>query len=195
VSTEVIYSVIFAVILLGERVGVRLEVGTALVFVGALIIEGRRSAGKRSGNFLFGYETAIIAGFLFGVAPILIRYGLDAFPYYLPALFITFTSATVFYSVTVRPKAVVTRLYKSMNGVIAAFLVIGILTITTQLLIFTSLLYAPVVFFAPMLSTYPLFTIIFTRIRAKQHEVFGLRTLLSALLVVAGAMLVSLAAV
>ncbi|MCL5068855.1 MAG: DMT family transporter, partial [Thaumarchaeota archaeon] len=81
VSTEVIYSVIFAVILLGERVGVRLEVGTALVFVGALIIEGRRSAGKRSGNFLFGYETAIIAGFLFGVAPILIRYGLDAFPY------------------------------------------------------------------------------------------------------------------
>lgn len=195
ISTEVIYSVVFAVILLGERVGIVLEVGTALVFVGALLIEGRRSAGRRSGNAMLGYETSIAAAFLFGLTPILISYGLGPFPHFLPALFVTFSSATIFFSFTIRPKSMLAEVYKNVDRVFVPFIVISFLTIASQFFIFNSLLYAPVVFYAPILSTYPLFTVLFTRIQVRHIEVFGARTLLSALLVVVGAMLVSLASV
>ncbi len=195
ISTEVIYSITFAVIILGEKVGILLGLGTALVVVGALLIEGRRSAGKRSGNLGRGYESSIIAAILFGLTPIFIRYGLGSFPYFLPALFATFSSATLFYTLTVKPKNVVTQVYRNIDVVIVPFIIIGLLTIVTQLFIFTSLLYAPVVYYAPILSSYPLFTVIFTRIQVKHIEVFGPRTLLSAILVVVGAILVSIASV
>ena len=193
ISTEVIYSVIFAVIILGEKVGVLLGLGTTLVVLGALLIEGRRSAGKRSGNLVRGYESSIVAAILFGLTPIFIRYGLASFPHFLPALFVTFSSATIFYTLTVKQRSVLLQVYRNIDVVIVPFMIIGILTIATQLFIFTSLLYAPVVYYAPILSTYPQFTVIFTRIQVKHIEVFGPRTLLSAILVVAGAVLVSIA--
>lgn len=195
VSTEVIYSVILAVVFLGESLQLILGVGTALVFAGAVLIEAKKSALKRSGNMALGYETALIAGFVFGATPILIKYGLNIFSYYIPVLFVSFAAAALFLTITGRPKTMIEELRMTPRSALFSFIAMGVLTASTQLCTFSSLKYAPVVFFAPMLSTYPLLTVVFTKIHAEKLEVFGARTLLSAAMVVLGATLVSLASV
>jgi len=58
-SVQIIYSILFAVLLLKEDVSVGTVLGSSLILIGVLLIEGVPNAIKRGGNAKWGYIAAL----------------------------------------------------------------------------------------------------------------------------------------
>jgi drug/metabolite transporter (DMT)-like permease len=193
ISTQIIYSVILAIILLGETVTPELVVGAAMILGGSLLLEARASATKRGGTLRKGYIAAITTSLLFGISPLLIKWGLGMYDYYFGATFVAYAAAFLFYLLSrSTPKLVVSMkalptyalIYYVIGGCLAAF---------GQLFRFSALTFAPVVIVIPILAAHPIFTILLTRGLARDYEVFHVRTIAAIFIVVVGTILVSLA--
>ena len=194
-ATEGLYSMVLAVLFLGESVSLILALGAALILFAIFLTEASSSASLRAGSARLGYLTALLAAVCYGVRQVLVSYGLSIFPFFLFSLLIAYTTGLLFHVIIERPGRVVSQLRGTPRATFTAFTVMGVLTILTQMMSFSSLELAPVVFFAPLFSCYPIFTVLLTRIRASGYEVFGRRTFLSVSMVVVGAVLVSVASI
>ncbi len=194
-ATEGLYSMILAVLFLGESVSLVLGVGAALILFAIFLTEAGSSASLRAGSARLGYTTAMLAAMCYGVRQVLVSYGLSLFPFFLFSLLIAYCSGLFFHVVIERPQRIAEQLRNTPRSTFTAFIVMGVLTVITQMMSFSSLQLAPVVFFAPLFSSYPIFTVLLTRLRASGYDVFGPRTIISVSMVVVGAVLVSIASV
>ena len=193
-SSQVLYSIGFAIALLGESVNVELLAGAGLILAGVLVLERRSGALRRGGNAKKGYTAALLAALIFGLTPILIRYGNSIFQYFIVATFIAYVAATIIFSLTVPPRAIAADLRGMPRSILGSYIVAGIFAASAQLSRFGALSFSPVVLVAPLLAAHPIFTMLFTRKLAKEFEAFNPRLVLSILFVVLGALLVSYSA-
>src|SRR5487761_117982 len=191
ISTQVIYSLLFAVAILGETVNLDLMAGVGLILFGVLTLERGSGAARRGGNTKIGYLAALTTAVIYGLTPILIRYGNSIFHYFITATFIAYVGAIIAFSLFIRPTSIVSGFKVIPRSVSISYVVAGGFAATAQLCRFGALTFSPVVIVAPILSAHPIFTILFTRKLAKEYEVFGVRLILSIALVIAGALLVS----
>lgn len=191
-STQALYSLLLAVLLLQEALNVGIIAGTVLILLGIAFAEGKLSATKRGGVARFGYAAALGAGLIFGISPIVIKSGLQIFHYYAAATLISFTAAFLVYGMRMTPRRFATGLRKTAKKSVISFVVMGVFGITAQLMRYAALTLAPVVVVAPMLTLHPVFTIMLTRTLSKKTEVFTPRMVFSILITVAGAILVAL---
>ncbi len=192
ISTQIVYSVLFAVLLLGEKANDGIILGAGLIMGGIVLLEGTIGAGKRGGNAKIGYIAGLGTGVIFGLTPVLIKYGLTLFKYFLTATFLAFASGLIFYALVIPPRRVKSGMKLLSRSAISYYIAAGIFGVGAQLTRFFALSIAPLVIVAPILASHPIFTIVLTRKVAREFELFSLRTVSAIVIVVLGAVLVSL---
>jgi len=193
ISTQIVYSVLFAFLLLGESVNLEIIAGTALILGGDFLLEAKTSATKRGGSVRKGYVAAILTSVLFGFSPLLIKAGLGLFDYYNSATFLAYVAALVFYVITRNSGKIILGVKNLPRYALIYYLIAGSLAAIGQLFRFSALTFAPVVIVIPILASHPIFTVMMTRGLARDYEVFHLRTVSAIIVVVAGAILVGIA--
>ena len=191
-SSSVLYSLVFSVLFLHEVVTVAIGVGTALILLGVIVLEIRASALKRGGKYSIGYLAAILTAAIFGLTPVLISFGLSIYDYYLAAIFIAYSTAAIIYTLTSNSPKMIGEIIKTPNSVLIFYLASSIFASGAQIFRFAALSFAPVVLIVPILSTNPIFSILLTRVVAKDVEVFTPRTILSMIVVVSGSAVVTI---
>lgn len=192
ISTQIVYSSLLAIALLGESVNIGIALGTMLILLGILLLEVRSSAAKRGGNLKLGYAAALVTSVIFGVSPLLIKVGFSTFSFYASSTFIAYAAALIFSALTNSPVKIFSGLRGIPRYALVYYLIAGVLAAVGQLFRFAALTYAPVVVVIPILASHPVFTVMMTRKLAKDYEVFRPRTVGAILLVVAGTILVAL---
>lgn len=192
-ASEGLYSIIFAIIFLQERMTLVLGIGAALILSAIFLVEVKGSASVREGSARFGYIASISSAIFFGVRQILVSYGLSLFPYFVLSMLIAYSSGLLAHVILEKPSTIAGQLRKIPSRAIRMFIIIGVIIVLTQFFVYGSLEISQVVYFAPIFSTYPVFTILVTRLTlSDKYEVLGPRTVLSVIMVVAGAILVSI---
>ena len=191
-STSVLYSFILSVLFLHEILTYVLVIGTIFILVGVFILEIRSGALIRKGKYRAGLVAAITTAAIFGITPVVISFGLSIYDYYLAAVFISYAVATIIYTLTANTPTIVKSMVKTPSTGLIFFIISGFFASGAQLFRFAALSVAPVVFIVPILSTNPIFTILLTRLVAREFEVFTLRTIISMVLVVIGSALVTI---
>ena len=196
VASEGLYSIILAIVFLQERLTAILGIGAALILIAIFLVEVKGSASVREGSAKLGYIAGISSAVFFGTRQVLVSYGLSLFPHFILSIVIAYSSGLLAHVIIERPTRIAGQLRKIPSQAIRVFIIIGVLTVLTQFLTFSSLGISQVVFFAPIFSTYPVFTILLSRLTlGGKYEVLGPRTILSVVMVVTGAVLVSLSSI
>ena len=191
ISSQVLYSLLFAVLLLNEKMTLSIAGGAGLILIGILVLERRAGALKRRGNLTIGIVAALLTGSVYGLTPILIKYGLSIYHFFVAATFVAYACSFAVYVVSTNPVKMVGEIKALPRLDFAYFCIAGLFSISAQLLRFGALSFAPVVLVAPILSTHPIFTVLLTRKLAREFESFQTRILFSIALVVLGSFLVS----
>jgi DME family drug/metabolite transporter len=193
-TTQALYSLVLAFLLLNETLNTGIVVGTLLIVFGILFMEGRLSAAKRGGVAKFGYIAALSAGLIFGITPVVIKAGLTSFHYYAAATLISFSAALLAYTLWVTPRRFAASVKKVPRSSMISYLVMGMFGISAQLMRYASLSMLPVVIVAPILATHPVFTVLLTSRLSKEKELFNARTITSILIAASGAVIVGYSA-
>ena len=189
--TSVLYSFAFSVIFLHEKLGLATLVGGILIILGGIMMEAKTSAAKRKGIVKIGITTALLASLIRGITPVLIKFGLGIFPYFLSASLIAYIAAFFFTSTWTRPGRAIAAM-KSMGSNSRWLIIIaGLSASIANLFRFGALFYSPVVVVVPIVATSPVFTIFMTRMVAGGVELLNIRTITSIALVVIGGVVVA----
>ncbi|MHB8566172.1 MAG: EamA family transporter [Nitrososphaerales archaeon] len=192
ISTQIIYSVLFAIILLGETVNFEIVAGAAMILAGGFLLEAKSSAAKRGGNLRKGYIAAILTSVLFGFSPLLIKAGLASYDYFTAATFVAYATALIFYTLTRNAGRIIGQAVSLPRYALVFYLISGSLAAMGQLFRFSALSFAPVVIVIPILAAHPIFTVMMTRGLARDYEVFHARTISAIIIVVIGTIIVAL---
>jgi drug/metabolite transporter (DMT)-like permease len=194
ISTQIIYSLVFAILILNESMTLAIVAGSALILMGLLVLDVRSGANRRKGSVRVGIVAAMLTGLVYGFTPILIRIGLLAYHFFLDATFLAYVSAMIIFLFTTNANSMFSEIKALPKFALAYYIVAGVFAASAQLLRFWALNVAPVVTVAPILASSPIFTLIMTRTIAHEIEVFEPRILISIFLVVIGTVSVSLGA-
>ncbi|MHB2035898.1 MAG: EamA family transporter [Nitrososphaerales archaeon] len=194
IASQILYSLIFAIVLLGETINLETGIGILSIVAGVLILEFKSSAIKRGGKIKIGIIGGVLAGLVFGFTPILIKVGLGLFHYYVASTFIAYAAAVVFYAIIVPPKKIIAETRALPKYAIVSYILAGAAGAGAQLFRFGALSLTPVVIVVPILSAHPIFTFLMTHRLAKEFEVFHSRTIIAIVLIVAGTIIVSYSA-
>ena len=192
VSTQILYSLIFAVLLLNEKMTPPIGIGSAMILFGLLILDLRAGANKRKGTMKIGIVTALLTGLVYGLTPILIRSGLSVYHFYFAATFVAYVAAMAVFLISTNPIKMGSEIRGLPRAALSSYVIAGVFAASAQLFRFWTLNITPVVIVAPILAAAPLFTLIFTRRLARELEVFQPRLILSIALIVVGTIAVSL---
>ncbi|MCL5067172.1 MAG: DMT family transporter, partial [Thaumarchaeota archaeon] len=189
--TQVLYSFIFAVVLIGETLTVETAAGAALIILGALIIEGRPTAKPRGGTLKIGIISILLGSIVRGFAPVLIKVGLVHYPFSVSATLISYLGAMLFNAALIAPGKAISAVKALPRNALLSVTAAGVFVVVAQLLRFAALDFASVILVAPMTAMEPIFTVLISQVVAKEFEVIHKRTVLSIIFVVLGGMIVS----
>ena len=189
--TSILYSFAFAVIFLHEGLGVATLVGGVLIILGGVLMEAKSSAEKRKGIAKIGIITALLAALIRGITPIIVKFGLHIFPYFLSASLIAYVTAFAFTSVWTSPRRAMSAMRNMSSNSRWLIILAGLAASVGNLFRFGALFYTSVVVAVPIVSTSPVFTILLTKMTAEGVELLNFRTVTSIALVVMGGVLVA----
>jgi len=189
--TAVLFSLVFAVLLLHERLGLDTLFGGILIVVGSFLVEGRLSSSVRRGSFKVGVASALLSSLVFAFVLILIKAGLSTSYPFVSATLISAVAALGFNSFVYNPKRLqsdIKTIPKSgLFSIVSAAVLIGL----AQVLRYGAFSYTNVVVVSPLIGTSPVLVVVLTRIFAKSYEVAHWKTALSVVFVVLGAAIIS----
>ena len=190
--TNILFSVLFGVVLLREDVTVLLISGALLIMAGATLV----SLGKEGGSHRFpvrGVVFALGAALSMAASATLIRPAMQEFPHIFAATFVSFIASFVTMAVFVAfNRNYRTQMIEQAHKTI--FLLLGVTAsmLVGHLLRFAALNYSPVSVVQPLQGTIAVFVLLLSWLINRRIDVFGWRVLVAIALVAAGAFLVSL---
>ncbi len=193
VATQVLYSLVFAVVLFRESVNLGIGIGVAFIVIGVAVMSRGSGQIKRVGNRKIGYSATLLGAAIFGFTPILIKTGLQTFNYPIPANTMAYAAACASYVFLVTPRRFTSNIRGMPKASLFLITIAGVFGVFSQLFRFAALSLAPVVIVVPIIASQPIYTLFFTRIIARDIEVFSARIILSIFLVILGSVLVSVA--
>ncbi|MFH1181788.1 MAG: EamA family transporter [Candidatus Woesearchaeota archaeon] len=180
-STMSLFTAIFAMLILGERPGLPVLLGTLLIMAGVSLVMWEHKSALQKKYLLFPLLAAIIYGFV----NIIQKSGLNITQNGIAGATVAVTSALfgllVFTSATGKLKALM-KLGKARNYFIAA----GLINTIGFLLNFVALQKGSVTTIAPLVGTQPLFATLFTYLFLKDIDKVTWNVVLGAILAVAG---------
>jgi drug/metabolite transporter (DMT)-like permease len=189
--TSVLYSFAFAVIFLHEGLSFDTLIGGIMIILGGILMEAKSSAAKRKGIAKIGIATALLAALIRGITPVVVKFGLHIFPYFLSASLIAYISAFVLTSAWTTPRRAIFAIRSMSRSTRSLIILAGLSASIANLFRFGALFYAPVVIAVPIVATSPVFTILMTKIFAGGVELLNFRTITSIVLVVLGGVIVA----
>ena len=189
---QVLVALILALVILGEAITPVIAAGAALILFGVAVMEGHAAAAKRGGSSRRGYASSVGNGLVTGFTPILVAYGLSAYPFVNTALLIAYGGACIYYLVLLGPGKLVSFVKGLQRGPLALFLASSVLAVTSMSLRYVALIDAPVVLVAPVLTSQVMFTPFMTARLSKEYEVFTGRTLSGIVICTVGLFVLSL---
>lgn len=187
-----VVSVLLAILILRETMTEVVALGIAAVVTGVLLLEGRKSATLREGSYKSGYASIVVSGTIAAFTLVMISYGVSVYHYFIASVFISFAAASVYYSVTLGAKPLVSLVRKTRGRSLFLLIATGVLATSAQLFRFGALSYAPVIIVTPFLYANSLFVPALTWVFAREVEVFNVRIVLGVTVITAGLILVVL---
>lgn len=186
VATNTLYTVALGISMLGEPAALKVVVSALLVVSGVVLIsrQEQSTATDQAVVNVRGLISAIIAGFIFGVTPLLVRAGLLLAP--LPALaaLLSYAVATLLY---LPPLLLPTRRQAAFRAVLTpAFLVAAASVNLGQLFRYYALNLAPASVASTVINAFPVFTLLFAYPGRRGLESYSPQILSGAALVLVG---------
>ncbi len=192
-GTNSIYTVTLGILLLGEPASTKVIVAAILVVSGVILVSRQDHPGKASPirRVNRGVAYSILAGFIFGVTPLIVRAGLLLAPLPASAALISYTAALVPYSVALLLSS---RRKLVTNQTLSPPLLAAALAVNSgQILRYYALSLAPASAVSTVINAFPLFALAFAYPGRRGLETYS-RTLLSgAALILTGVSLLYLA--
>ncbi len=193
IGTNTLYTVLLAIILLGEPATPKVLAAAILVVAGVVLLSRHERPDKeiQLASKKHGVAYSLLAGFIFGVTPLLVRAGLLLAP--LPALaaMISYAVALLLYligSFFPSRRKVMTR-----GTITSAFLIAAVSVNLGQILRYYALNLAPASVASTIINAFPLFALIFAYPRSKGLETYSRAVLAGAALILVGISLLYLA--
>lgn len=206
-------AVLFAVIFLGESLTIMKLLGMSLIFISPLIIaygikrKNRLSpesapAGTeseaQSGEVYFkpailiGYGCALLAALGYGIAPVLIRSGLEGTGLGILGGLIAYSSATLTFAlVTCLVPGQIRHIRKTDKKALPWYTMAGVLVYFAQTLLFVALSLAPVTVVAPIHQFSLIARVCAGYLINRQHEVFSPMIIFAVLLSLTGTIILA----
>ena len=195
-SAAPLVTVAIGAVFFGNPFTWEMGIGTVLVVVGAAVLSyvshqrTTEDSGEVEGNPLKGLGFALYAVLLLGIQPILVSIGIARGVVPLQGLFIRFATAGVLYGtymLIARPD-----ISYSLGRQTGLFLTAGAAWAISPLFKFYALTYIPPTVFSPLFRVGPLFTVFLGFVFLQDIEKVTWKTALGTVLVITGAVLVSL---
>lgn len=188
-GTTPIYSVLLAIIFLGEQPRPLMAVGTAMTVFGIILVSlGRdRKAKWRKRDMIFPFSAAIV----FAIRDVIARYALAFLP--APVLGAAVASTTAFVLLgTVHQVKSRKEKYALNRRSVKYFIVSGLFAGFSYAFVYSALQIGRVIKVAPINYTIPLFVVLFTYLFLGDIERITKRIITGAAVVVAGVILVTI---
>ncbi|MFC1814342.1 DMT family transporter [Thermodesulfobacteriota bacterium] len=191
---DIIVSVALGVSLLHESLSWQLVIGVLLIIFGITIVGLRSPMTKNSkGRFSKIPAKAFVLGLGNGVAwglgPMLIKLGLKDSGSPVAGAFIAFLAATFFLSITLLNQGRRTSIAHISGKAVGLFSISGIFSGTANQFRFMALSLAPVSIVSPLVSTVPVFLLVFSFLFNRSLEVFNITVMIGTVTVVIGSIL------
>jgi|Deesub1362A_J573_1020465.scaffolds.fasta_scaffold00735_17 uncharacterized membrane protein len=178
-STRILFSSLLGVILLGEKMGWFLGLGTILIFFGIFILTSEGSINLK------GLHYAIGGAIFWGISPIFVKFGLLSDV--ILSNFISILSAFAVYSGIIYSKRSGWHIERRS---VLFIMLSSITSFSAVLSYYYALSLSPVVIVVPISNLYPLFTVILSFLFIQRLEQVTFKVLIGCLVVILGTYLV-----
>ncbi|MBI2089294.1 MAG: DMT family transporter [Deltaproteobacteria bacterium] len=185
-----LFSALFAILLLGERITMPIFFATLLIIIGITLLSQRADSVKNIRPLYVFYP--IVASLLAGFSQVLRKFGLAAVPHPFLAAAVTATSSFVVSLLTVWAFGKRTETLRLNKECLVYYLPAGVTISLGMVSIYYALDLGQVTVVIPISSTGPFFALIFSALFLRDVERVTLRIVLGACLIIAGVLLITL---
>ncbi len=208
---NIIYSMVMAVVILGETITTIKVIGFVLVMFGPMVALGRAGKARKSAAsktveakpgkpavftpvYAEGYLFALLSGLCYGTSPILVRQALvtSDLGTSVAASFISYCAATAVVGLLMLIPGSVKEVRRMEPMAAKWFAIAGLFVAISQMLRYMALAVAPVTVVAPIARLSSVFRIYFGWILNREHEVFSRQVLIGTVVSLCGALVISL---
>ncbi|MFC1815105.1 EamA family transporter [Thermodesulfobacteriota bacterium] len=188
---NILVAVVVGVSLLHEPLSWQLAIGVFLIIAGISIAGSSHQALRNSdGQFSKIPTKAFVLGFGCGVAwglsPIFVKLGLKGSGSPIAGAFIAFVAATVVLSISLANRTRRSSIVQIIGPATGLFLIAGLLSFTAHLFRFLALNLTPASVVSPIISTSPVFLLVFSFLFNRKMEIFSRPVIIGAAMVVVG---------
>ena len=185
---------ILGVSILNEPLSLHLIIGVLLIVCGVILVGWQRKMFDSnqsifSGMVLKGMLFGLGTGVSWGISAILIKIGLQGADYPVAGAFISFSAATVGLGISLLQGEKRNALFNMELKTALLFCIPGLLAGIGNLLRFAALNVSQASIVIPLISTFPVMTIVLSFIFNRKLEIFNIKVIIGAIAVVIGSSL------
>jgi len=188
-ASSALYSAILGVLLLKEELSALAAVGVSLIIVGVTMVSLRGLSAFKS---LKGVSYALLTSFIFSVTPLLVKIGTTSLKTPILSIFISYLIALATYIPLLIFKTELRRELRGFNVMPLTSLMVAALAVNiAQLIRYYALSLGNVSVVTPIVSTNPLFGIVFSYLINREVEDFSLKLVIGSLIMIVGIFLIT----
>ena len=190
--TSVVFSIVFGIVFLGERItGMQLS-GAVIIMVGAILTNTeitRRTFRISTAGLLMGFGTAVCAS----ISAVLIRPVMqETDAVYAATAVMYFAAGLVISVIALVDRRRLSNITGQPGAALGVFVISGIILVGGHLLRFSALEHAQVSIVQPVIATTVLFVLLFSWLGNRRIDVFNWRVLAGVIMVMGGMVLIYL---
>jgi drug/metabolite transporter (DMT)-like permease len=191
VATSTIITVLLAIGILGEPATIGVILGAVLIVAGIVLVsDSGQSESRQTGldprDLRKGVAIAMLAAFIFGITPLLVRVGLLELGSAVVGTLISYVFAAVVYLIPTVVRRVRGEIRLTDRASMMALIAAGVFVNLGQLLRYVALAIIPASVATPIINVYPLFTLTLGFVANRKIDIFNLRIALGVVVIVAG---------
>ena len=201
-ETSVLFALVLAVTLLGEKLTVMKVLGIALILAGPLLTVEKKGAAKAAGgqklaftpNYIEGYVFSLLAASAYGTSPILVRMALEHVSWHasIAGGLVSYVAASIVVLIAIPLLGKVKHVSEISGEAAKWFCWAGFFVGVSQLLRYIALSFAPVSVVSPIQRLSLVFRLVFSYMLNREYEIFDSRMILGTIVSLLGAVLLSM---
>ena len=201
-ETSVLFALVLAITLLGEKLTVMKVLGIALILAGPLLTVEKKGAAKAAGgqklaftpNYIEGYVFSLLAASAYGTSPILVRMALEHVSWHasIAGGLVSYVAASIVVLIAIPLLGKVKHVSEISGEAAKWFCWAGFFVGVSQLLRYIALSFAPVSVVSPIQRLSLVFRLVFSYMLNREYEIFDSRMILGTIVSLLGAVLLSM---
>ena len=201
-ETSVLFALVLAVTLLGEKLTILKILGIALILAGPLLTVEKSGKAKAAGggelaftpHYVEGYIFSLLAASAYGTSPILVRMSLEHTSWHasIAGGLVSYGAAAVVVIILIPLLGKVKHVSEISGEAVKWFCWAGFFVGVSQLLRYIALSFAPVSVVSPIQRLSLVFRLFFSYLLNRKYEIFDSRMVLGTIVSLVGAVLLSM---